>query len=991
MIKEINYKGVTETPSDYVCPDGELSVSMNAIADGQGVKPIIPPRIKTRFKGKDVQIAYMHKTSRFEHYIFSGDGNLSWSEVKAEIEGGDFHELSPVGSGKEVELITSIGNTLLVSTTGGTYYYLWKDEKYTLLGKHLPELGMEFGLVGEWVQYKDSHTYRDDESIWDTLSNFNVSLSEGTQKAFTEEVMAVVNKLIAKEGTEKERFVMPFFVRYAYRLYDGSLTMHSAPILMTPTLTDAPLAYITRIWQDGGRNHLHFYYNVGAYACDLHACVEEVAKERLMGWEDIVRSVDIFVSPPLYTHDQSGKIKTFGILDEKRINFIGCKKDSRYGTDILTGALLEKMVRPDEMLLYDGFSCFPQYEEITTIDFYNKEGRVTMHDDNGSHNPWKGIYHFVLPETDFKEKVLRNSQFFLISSIPIKELPTPIGSGELAEIIRKEKERQKEQGGAFKKPFNIPNPFQKVNLRKGTLSSLVNREAMSDDYDSHDNVWGKCMYVYNSRLNMANISKEAFRGFPLKHCTQHTSGRIISEANYVITGEHTEPDPDHPGEDMIVQDGEWTTETKLSGFDALKVEYYARKDGREVVYSGFIYQEFAVAMPILFLYHTDPDVYGAKIIRRVGHFDRAYDLPMRRHDFLNGSFAFTMEKSNVNEFKPNATDTTPFVLHFPSKVYTSEVNNPFFFPVRNINTIGTGEIRGLSSSTKAISTGQFGQFPMYALTSEGVWALEVSATGGFSAKQPVTRDVCNNPSSITQLDNAVMFTSDRGIMLMSGGDSTCISQVLDNPNPFSLSSLPNADKLPSVGWIGKDAFKSMPFKEYLKGARFAFDYVGQRIVVFNPSTRFAYMFSMDSKSWGMTPCDWHTAVNCYPSVLVQSSTGDIYDLTQEDLDYVERDDDIRALLVTRPLKLDDADALKTIDTIIQRGKFLRQDMSSILYGSRDLYKWFPVWSSKDMYMRGFRGTPYKYYRLVIGCLLENDSRISGCTIQYSARQGNQPR
>jgi len=50
-----------------------------------------------------------------------------------------------------------------------------------------------------------------------------------------------------------------------------------------------------------------------------------------------------------------------------------------------------------------------------------------------------------------------------------------------------------------------------------------------------------------------------------------------------------------------------------------------------------------------------------------------------------------------------------------------------------------------------------------------------------------------------------------------------------------------------------------------------------------------------------------------------------------------------------------------------------------------------VWSSQDQYLRGFRGTPYKYFRLALICNLDEGERLYGFTVQYEPRYLNQPR
>ena len=57
----------------------------------------------------------------------------------------------------------------------------------------------------------------------------------------------------------------------------------------------------------------------------------------------------------------------------------------------------------------------------------------------------------------------------------------------------------------------------------------------------------------------------------------------------------------------------------------------------------------------------------------------------------------------------------------------------------------------------------------------------------------------------------------------------------------------------------------------------------------------------------------------------------------------------------------------------------------------DLINWHLVWSSKDHYLRGFRGSPYKYFRIAGVATLNADENIFGASVQFSPRQANQPR
>ena len=82
---------------------------------------------------------------------------------------------------------------------------------------------------------------------------------------------------------------------------------------------------------------------------------------------------------------------------------------------------------------------------------------------------------------------------------------------------------------------------------------------------------------------------------------------------------------------------------------------------------------------------------------------------------------------------------------------------------------------------------------------------------------------------------------------------------------------------------------------------------------------------------------------------------------------------------------------KTIDTVIQRGYFRSGHVCQVLYGSRNLFDWHILWSSTDKYLRGFRGSPYKYFRLALICKFDKAESAYGCSVQFTPRFTNKPR
>lgn len=906
MIQEVKYNGCTASPSDYESPDGHMAIALNLVPEDGALKPVLPPKVVMQL-GQGRRVAFIHKTADFKNYIIHKDrGLVQFTNDDRQQQGLPLVEVWMVPLQTEIYSFTAVGNTLVILASDGIHYFLWKadSETYLDLGTHIPECPISFGLQGE---LRSSDTFRVTLDGFDNFRDFHI-FSDSNKKKVTEAVLAKVNKFIAEESTEKGKFLYPFLVRYAYRLYDGTLAMHSSPVLMVAASDVTPTVYWNLKEDHTFYTDLELYVAGVLHTLDYDVCERGAATE-LRKWKDIVRSVDVFVSAPIYTYDQNGECERI-YKSELQSTYSVCLHTNRASG-----------------VSQDTYPA--RYQQQTINQIY---GMAKMPD--GSVSNFSGGF-IDLPKRGadaVKADIRSTAQFYFLKSIKVEELDTRLG----------------------RTPIEVPEDY---------LKTLTTREVMTDDYDSHDTIIPRYAFAYNARLNVANLKKRLYNAYNTGALFQYTDG-------YVDTS---------------------SMPTATDGTQPYTVYFYIKQDGRDIVVQGTSFSLSQHYPSLLFLYY--PNVNAYKAIVMASTYQR-YELKLEQHDFLNGAFYF----GGWDE--PPLTGETPLVsseaqrtVSVPNKVYTSEVNNPFHFPVLGINTVGTGEILGISSAAKALSQGQFGQFPLYAFTTDGVWALEVSTTGTYSAKQPITRDVCINPESITQIDSAVLFATGRGIMLISGSETACLSDGIDSDSPFGIDSLPKADKLIDIynaraateGQTTPGNASIHPFREFLAACRMVYDYTNQRIVVYNPYASYAYVYSLKSKAWGMMRSDIADNVNAYPDALATDSQGNLVNLSLSDAEA------IAALAVTRPFKLGQPDVLKTIDTVIQRGRFRPGHVAQVLYGSRDLFNWHTVWSSADKYLRGFRGSPYKYFRLALLCRLAKDESLSGCTVQFTPRLTNKPR
>lgn len=958
MIKEIKYNGCTANPSDYECADGDLTTAIGFVPEDGTMKPVLPPSLVLQIEGMK-KLFHIHKTASFTQYIYlrlnsETNKNELWyynPETKETKKILDLKTLNIVS-------VTSIGNTLVLVCTETPYYLLWNGQGYTNLGRHLPEINLSFGLQGHPRLFSKTDSSKSQFTIsFDEMSISNM-LGEfpDTQKnQITEQIMAKVNKFLAEQSLNKGRFALPFFVRYGLRLYDGSVVMHSAPILMNPCTTNNPIVYWTEgRGEDTATGVTNATCDMMLLACDLDYAYNDITSSSdLDDWTDIVKSVDIFISKPIYPYDQNGKISSCRESDDFDSVFVGRLKSNGQSLDIEEDKVIAPVTGAE---LLDSSYTEWLYSHIYTLYFSLQ--RTT---------PW-GI--FRLPEyTDEKNaKGIKNcSSFYLLHSIKLSELNT---------------ERKV------------------IPVEEDYLQSLVAREVMADDYQTHDKIIPKYAFNYNNRINFANIDRELFKGFPMSSMVSFCNTRM----NFELGGSSI-------GLQEIVLSRPQINSQHLT--DRYSVIVYIKENGEEKQVCCDGYRDTVLCNFLTdegnssdrgeswgcYFYYPNANAYKMKIVplglNAATQWGKSYDIDLAPHDFLNGAYAllnYNLKRNSSGAYGGETNDQTSVVSH-PNKIYTSEVNNPFFFPVLGINTVGAGDILGISTAAKALSQGQFGQFPLYAFTSEGVWALEVSNTGTYSAKQPVTRDVVINPESITQIDSAVLFATDRGIMHISGSTVQCISDRLNTEEMFRIADLPKFDQLINIFNGKADESEQitlaeitlLPFNEFLPGCRMVYDYANQHLIVYNPAVRYAYVYSLKSQSWGMMRSDIVDNVNSHPEALAMADGAKLVDFSKPVAE------NITALIITRPFKIDDPNTFKTINTIIQRGMFRSTHVQQVLYGSNDLIHWHPVCSSVDKIMRGFRGTPYKAFRLALICKFDKGERLYGFTVAYEPRMTNQVR
>ncbi len=469
-----------------------------------------------------------------------------------------------------------------------------------------------------------------------------------------------------------------------------------------------------------------------------------------------------------------------------------------------------------------------------------------------------------------------------------------------------------------------------VQIGDHVLENLTTQEQLTDDYYSHSPKSASYITTYNNRLLLAGVKRGFFKGFTSFMPYQVSNNTQYAERWFIIKV--------------------WI---KTDSGTRIVSKWFSTSD---ILGKYFFYPDPRAFKAQIFMYWRKTPPSGYYLLKEV---------ELKEHPFLNGAYYFeelpdgTESLTDRGEPYEDTDDTTPEYLY--NQIFNSEVNNPFVFKAIGNVTTGTGKILALTTITHALSQGQFGQYPIVVLTDEGIVAASVNGEGIISAVHPMSREVLNNPKSVTQTDGNVFFSSEKGLMVVVGSEVKCISEQLS----------------------GKS---DMPFQTYLKKAYIAYDYRDSMLWIFNGS-KTCYLYSV--KSGTFSRYTFRNAitnvVNKYPDFLLQAGTQIFSLLERKNINIDE--DDYTAQIITRPMKLENAFALKKLVQIMHVHQ-MEGSLSLRIFASNNLKREANTWVE----LHSLLGTPWKYYKLQYDFTgLKATDRFAGTVVVTTEERTNKLR
>ena len=436
------------------------------------------------------------------------------------------------------------------------------------------------------------------------------------------------------------------------------------------------------------------------------------------------------------------------------------------------------------------------------------------------------------------------------------------------------------------------------------------------------------------------------------------------------------------------------------------IQYHGNEDPPSIVTTGHTVQ-YADCEPYAWICYPDTRCTQVeiRIIKTTGSGDVIVNgiVPLEPHPLLECAYAFfgfgTTWFTGMTATGDWPTTENRAMLS-NNKIFLSAFENPFLFPAGNIITFNDNVI-GAAVTSVPLSEGQLGDFDVYVFTADGIRVLGTNSEGTFSTKTVppnIARHVAL-PGTILGIEQIIVFTTERGVMLISGSTVQCISNLMNGRHWMIDDGLPNNDKLTTYinGWTGYSSVSAAlsdnsTFMEFMKQAKVAYDYNGRRLLFCKDGVGYYYTYMLDTATWHkmISQETSRTILNSFPECLMASeanSVGVVYDYsTVLDRHSILSDTgNVRySLIATRPLDLGEPDIRKAIKDLRVRGRYNdKTDVKYVLLGSMDGTNW--------NILRTLRGGSFKWFRIVLLCGLSPTERITWIDVDFETRFANRLR
>ena len=304
-----------------------------------------------------------------------------------------------------------------------------------------------------------------------------------------------------------------------------------------------------------------------------------------------------------------------------------------------------------------------------------------------------------------------------------------------------------------------------------------------------------------------------------------------------------------------------------------------------------------------------------------------------------------------------------------NRVQFSEAGEYSVWPVENSYRAGKGIIMFVGDNSIDPSNSDF-LAPLIIGTSDGIYTANFDTTG-TTLIQSITK-TANMPAiskESMQVDKAIVFVSDNGLILINNGSVMNITidyfpsqgSVSYSSEPIYLANylasylvgtnnqdsyFPNYQSLTELFFGEYNSYSINDIVTYMKSAKFAYDARRNNLWCCNSNRNFSLVFNLETKQWATSTYKYTKVVESFSTI--STSQGEVYSRylvlnTSGGLDILSSEDlttEVDFHILTRPIKMDIPDTFKKIERIISR--------CTLYKSSDDAYFSCGVWGKQDL-------------------------------------------
>jgi len=878
MIKQLQLRGISRSPSDRATPDGGVAESLNIhLAEGESAPTLPAEDVSEDFDLADGErVVFIHKTLPSTNAVYIKRGGI-YAKV-GELENTEVTIWDSSDPDIVVKDITAIGNTLIAATDKGMVYALYKDGKYIYLGDRIPVPEVEVRNIDQKVtpyttiqKFTPEDYGGDYQALLATFSlkantgpiidavmlnktdDETLSLWLGMQTALIEAMKNYPQKINGEWSAN-----LPSFVRFAVRLYDGSYIYQSAPILIGSGYEELFYAYI----QDENNNGAHTYsLNVDAIHPMYYPLCILKEWNGVENWTDIVSGIDVFMTQFVAIPNSDARIT------ETIDNYATWQSGDTYYRQ--------------SKFVFEGDN--EKYDEERLLSVQDSFTKIYSADIESLSDIRQGINLFTNAEIVFSERLATQDNLDDGYLEFHKLVPDNISSFN---------NRLLTHGGHVELYGG-----DKYSTSPAMIFNSVNPE------DPHPTGWSDPDYTGLPKTQYRfkwYIARNGVEYYSISDSVPYYEYTVVHNNRYIGNSRHSGrsltmgwicfPDPKCIRVDVEVTkitDGGNTTvrcyTAQMKAHPKLQAAYLYWGMENEIGV-GDVWEETITYGLTITGYDSTKKMAAIRAVDEalsVG-LREAKDILENRLPYLamttsdyqaltsagailtNGHVAYTQaqESSGLDptEKKRYASDNV---------IRVSPVDNPFYFPASGYLTmfstiIGTGIV------TRPLSEGQFGQFPLYVFTSDGIYAVSTSSDGTFLSKEAVSREVAVSPE-ILSMEQAVVFVTDKGVMMLQGSQVTNLSPFM-NGRHYTIEDDVKTILQSDSEWSGlvPSTADGDPFMAFVREAKIGYDYNGGRLLFFNDTKPYQYVYMLGTQSWHKVSgsVGSHTVLNSYPDCYV---------------------------------------------------------------------------------------------------------------------------